>query len=108
MGSAVIVAAGTSRISFTTGMPVSATMARNWSPYSSSLASPGGAKKRWRKAAWAGSIPTSWAWSQLLAHIPLKANTWVAGAAKQSRPGSGGGSPPPSQAQMIPLRSTAG
>ena len=32
VGSAVIVGAGASRISLVTGMPVSATMARNWRP----------------------------------------------------------------------------
>jgi hypothetical protein len=42
-----------------------------------------------------GSMPTSSACSQLHSHRPLKANTWLSGAVKQSSSGNGGGAPSP-------------
>ena len=66
-------------------------------------------RNRCRNDVCAGSMPTSNACSQLQCHMPLNANTWVDGAAKQSNSGKGGSLPgSPSQANSTPLRSITG
>jgi hypothetical protein len=67
-------------------------------------------KKRCRNEAWAGSMPTSKACSQLHRHRPLKANVCVSGAVRQLSDGKGAAAAPgdPADAKIMPLRITSG